>query len=233
MIRVRKSAERGLTVIDWLHSQHSFSFGEYFDPAQMHWGPLRVINEDVVAPGAGFPTHPHRDMEIVTWVLEGRLAHKDSTGKAEFITPGELQRMSAGTGIYHSEFNASETERVHLLQIWLLPGQTGLKPGYEQKSFAPVELQGRLRLVASPDGRDNAVTIHQDAEIYAGRFAAGETAQITPKPGRVQWVQVARGTATLNGVVLAQGDGAAISGEESLKIAANDAAELLVFDMAA
>ena len=231
MISIRKSAERGTTQIGWLDSRHSFSFGDYYDPDAMHWGPLRVINEDHVAPGAGFPTHPHRDMEIVTWVLEGELAHKDSTGTAEKILPGELQRMTAGTGIRHSEFNASATQPVHLLQIWLLPGEPGLPPGYEQKSFG-ADLDGRLRLVASPGGRDGSVTIHQDADLYAGRLAAGQTETLGLRPGRVQWVQVARGTATVNGVAMVQGDGAAISDEHSLAIAANDAAELLVFDMA-
>jgi redox-sensitive bicupin YhaK (pirin superfamily) len=232
MIKLRKSAERGATKIDWLDSKHSFSFGDYYDPAQMHWGPLRVINEDVVAPGAGFPTHPHRDMEIVTWVLDGELAHKDSTGTAETIRPGELQRMTAGTGIRHSEYNASATDPVHLLQIWLLPAAAGLKPGYEQKSFSS-ELNGTLRLVAAQDGRDNAITIHQDADIYAGRLDQGQTTTLPLQPGRVQWVQLARGAATLNGVALAQGDGAAISGENTLTIAANAPAEVLVFDMAA
>jgi quercetin 2,3-dioxygenase len=232
MISVRKSAERGTTNIGWLDSRHSFSFSGYYDPAQMHWGPLRVINEDVVAPGAGFPTHPHREMEIVTWVLEGELAHKDSTGNAELIRPGELQRMSAGTGITHSEFNASATNPVHLLQIWLLPGVAGLTPGYEQKSFAGA-LEGGLRLVASQDAREGSVTIHQDADLYAGRLNPGQKQTLPARPGRVQWVQVARGAATLNGVALAQGDGAAVKGEERLELAANDPAELLVFDMAA
>jgi hypothetical protein len=232
MISIRKSDTRGKTKIDWLDSRHSFSFGDYYDPAAMNWGPLRVINEDYVAPGAGFPTHPHRDMEIVTWVLEGELAHKDSTGNAEKIRPGELQRMTAGTGIRHSEYNASATEPVHLLQIWLLPGVQGLAPGYEQKSFSG-DIDGRLRLVASADGREGSVTIHQDAEIYAGRLVAGQSETLPVRAGRVQWVQVARGTATLNGVSLAQGDGAAVSGEQALAIAANDAAEVLVFDMVA
>lgn len=231
MITIRKSDDRGKTRIDWLDSKHSFSFGEYYDPAQMHWGSLRVINEDIVAPGAGFPPHPHRDMEILTWVLDGELAHKDSTGGAETIKPGELQRMSAGTGIRHSEYNASATAPVHLLQIWLMPGVAGLKPGYEQKSFDG--LDGALRLVASPDAADGSLTIHQDARLYVGRFKAGQAASLAAAPGRVQWVQVARGRATLNGVALEAGDGAAVQGETQLAIAANDAAELLVFDMAA
>ncbi len=231
MIQVRKSGSRGRTRIDWLDSYHSFSFGEYYDPAAMNWGPLRVINEDVVAPGAGFPTHPHRDMEILTWVLEGELAHKDSTGGAETIKPGELQRMSAGTGIRHSEYNASKTLPVHLLQIWLVPATGGLAPGYEQKSFDG--LDGRLRLVASPDAAEGSLTLHQDARLYVGRFSAGDEASLPTQNGRVQWVQVARGRASLNGIELQAGDGAAVHGEEALRIAANDAAELLVFDMAA
>ena len=197
----------------------------------MHWGPLRVINEDIVAPGAGFPPHPHRDMEILTWVLEGELAHKDSTGGAETIKPGELQRMSAGTGIRHSEFNASASAPVHLLQIWLVPGVAGLRPGYEQKSFDG--LDGKLRLVASPDAAEGSLTIHQDARLYVGRFGAGQEASLATVPGRVQWVQVARGRATLNGVALDAGDGAAVQGEDGLRLAANDRAEVLIFDMAA
>lgn len=231
MITIRKSEARGKTRIDWLDSKHSFSFGEYYDPAQMHWGPLRVINEDIVAPGAGFPTHPHRDMEILTWVLDGELAHKDSTGGAETIKPGELQRMSAGTGIRHSEYNASAQKPVHLLQIWLVPATAGLQPGYEQKRFDG--LDGRLRLVASPDAAEGSLTIHQDARLYVGRLAAGQEATLAAQPGRVQWVQVARGGATLNGHALQQGDGAAVRGEDALRIAANDQAEVLVFDMAA
>lgn len=231
MITIRKSEARGQTRIDWLDSKHSFSFGEYYDPAQMHWGPLRVINEDIVAPGAGFPTHPHRDMEILTWVLDGELAHKDSTGGAETIKPGELQRMSAGTGIRHSEYNASAQNPVHLLQIWLVPATAGLQPGYEQKRFEG--LDGRLRLVASPDAAEGSLTIHQDARLYVGRLAAGQEATLAAQPGRVQWVQVARGGATLNGHALQQGDGAAVRGEDALRIAANDQAEVLVFDMAA
>ncbi len=229
MISVRKSESRGRTRISRLDSYHSFSFGDYHDPAAMNWGPLRVINEDIVAPGAGFPTHPHRDMEILTWVREGELAHKDSTGGAETIKPGELQRMSAGTGIRHSEFNASQMGPVHLLQMWLLPATGGLPPGYEQKSFAG--LDSRLRLVASPDAAEGSLTIHQDARLYVGRFAAGDTVSLTAEKGRVQWVQVARGTASLNGIALQAGDGAAARGEDMLTIAASDRAELLGFDM--
>lgn len=232
MIRVRHADARGATRTGWLDSRHSFSFGEYFDQAHVHWGPLRVINEDWIAPGAGFPTHSHREMEIVTWVMEGELAHKDSTGNAEGLRPGELQRMTAGTGISHSEFNASGSAPVHLLQIWLLPGIGGLQPGYEQKSF-DAQLGERLRLVASGDARDGSVRIHQDADLYVGRMAAGQRDKLNTRAGRLQWVQVARGSVTVNGISLAQGDGAAVSDETALDLAANDDAEVLLFDMAA
>lgn len=230
MITLRKSAERGTTRIGWLDSRHSFSFGDYLDPRHMHFGPLRVINEDIVAPGAGFPPHPHRDMEIFTWVLEGGLAHKDSTGSAEVLRPGEAQRMTAGTGIRHSEYNASATDPVHFLQIWIVPRQGGLTPGYEQKSFA-AELDGRLRVIASPDGRDGSVTIAQDAAILAGRLRAGEIVTHRPAPGHVAWLQVARGAVTVNGIALAQGDGAAIQDETALELIAANDAEVLLFDM--
>lgn len=232
MITRRPAASRGITQIAWLDSRHSFSFGEYQDPRHTHWGPLRVINEDIVAPGAGFPTHPHREMEIITWILDGELAHKDSTGTVATIKTGELQRMSAGTGIRHSEFNASQTAPVHFLQIWLFPGINGLAPGYEQKSYAGA-YDGRLCLVASPTGRDGSVTIHQDADIHAARLAPGQTAALTARPGRVQWLQLARGAVTLNGQALAAGDGAAIAGENALAISADASAEFLLFDMAA
>jgi redox-sensitive bicupin YhaK (pirin superfamily) len=232
MITLRKSQDRGAVKIDWLDSKHSFSFGEYYDPAHMQWGKLRVINEDFIAPGAGFPTHPHRDMEIVTWVLSGRLAHKDSTGTEAFIEPGELQRMTAGTGIRHSEYNASATEQVHLLQIWMLPAKAGLAPGYEQKSVGHA-IEGQLGLVGSPDGRDGSVTIHQDVELYATRLQSGQEVQLPLRPGRVQWVQLARGAATLNGTALSAGDGAAIAEESRLALKADEPTEALVFDMAA
>lgn len=232
MIQLRKSADRGHVRIGWLDSRHTFSFGDYYDPAHMHWGPLRVINEDHVAPGAGFPTHPHRDMEIVTWVLSGTLAHKDSTGTEAVIRPGELQRMSAGTGIRHSEYNGSATEGVHLLQIWLLPARQGLPPGYEQKAVGPA-IEGRLGLVGSPDGREGSVTIHQDVDLYATRLQPGQSLDLPLRPGRVQWVQLARGEAALNTVALSAGDGAAIRDESKLAIIAETEAEALVFDMAA
>ncbi len=232
MIRLRKSQERGHVRLDWLDSRHTFSFGEYYDPAHMHWGPLRVINEDHVAPGAGFPPHPHRDMEIVTWVLDGELAHKDSTGGASVIRPGEVQRMSAGTGIRHSEYNASSEREVHLLQIWLLPAQAGLAPGYEQKNVADA-IDGRLRLIGSANGREGSVTIHQDVDLYAARLKAGEQVDLALRPGRVQWVQIARGAGLVNGQAVAQGDGAAIETETVLALRARDDVEALIFDMAA
>ncbi len=232
MLTIRKSTDRGAFRNDWLDSRHSFSFGEYYDPAYMGFASLRVINEDFIAPGAGFPTHPHRDMEIVTWVLEGELAHKDSTGTAATIRPGELQRMSAGTGIRHSEFNASATGRVHLLQIWLLPGQQGLPPSYEQTNIAS-RIEGRLGLVGAPDGADGAITIHQDVRLYAGRLPEGTAAGLNLAPTRAAWVQMARGSATLNGTALAQGDGAAVTGAGRIDLMATTPAEILVFDMAA
>ncbi len=231
MITLRKSADRGGGHHGWLDTKHSFSFADYHDPRHMGFGPLRVINEDRIAGGAGFPTHPHRDMEILTWVLDGALAHRDSEGHQATIRPGELQRMSAGTGIRHSEFNASRTASVHLLQIWILPERSGLPPGYEQKEFD--DLDGKLRLVAARDGRDGAVTVHQDAELWAARLAAGQQADFTPTPGRVQWLQVARGAVALNGQHLAAGDGAAIDDETALTLRAETPAELLLFDMAA
>jgi redox-sensitive bicupin YhaK (pirin superfamily) len=231
MISLRKSADRGGGNHGWLDSKFSFSFADYMDPRHMGFGPLRVINEDRIAPAAGFPTHPHRDMEILTWVLSGAVAHRDSEGNQAVVRPGELQRMSAGTGIRHSEFNASATDPLHLLQIWIIPGARGLKPGYEQTSFS--DLDGALRLVGAPDGRDGAVTIHQDAELYATRLAEGQQVAFTPKPGRIQWVQLARGAANLNGQALQQGDGAAVEDETALTIRAEQPAEVLLFDMAA
>jgi hypothetical protein len=230
MITLRKSADRGGGHHDWLDTKHSFSFADYHDPRHMGFGTLRVINEDRIAGGGGFPTHPHRDMEILTWVLEGALAHRDSEGHQAVIRPGELQRMSAGTGMRHSEFNASRTASVHLLQIWILPERPGLPPGYEQTAFD--DLDGKLRLVAARDGGDGAVTIHQDAELWVARLAAHQQAAFTPKPGRVQWVQVAHGAVDLNGQHLTAGDGAAINDETALTLRAEAPAELLLFDMA-
>jgi hypothetical protein len=231
MITVRRAAERGHTHTDWLDSWHTFSFGEYHDPRHVAFRALRVINEDRIAPGGGFGTHPHRDMEIVTYVLEGVLEHRDSLGNGSVIRPGEIQRMSAGTGIRHSEFNGSRSDPVHLLQIWITPGRLGLPPGYEQRALPP-GVRGGLRLIAAPDGRDGAVTIHQAAEIHATRLAPGGTATHPLAPDRHAWVQVARGAVTANGTALQAGDGAAVSDERAVTLRADTDAELLLFDLA-
>jgi redox-sensitive bicupin YhaK (pirin superfamily) len=231
MITIRKSSDRGGGNHGWLDSKFSFSFADYHDPRHMGFGPLRVINEDTIAPASGFPTHPHRDMEILTWVLDGAVAHRDSEGNQAVVRPGELQRMSAGTGIRHSEFNASSTEPLHLLQIWILPERRGLAPGYEQTAFT--DLEGKLRLVGARDGRDGAVTIHQDAELWAARLAQGQEVTFAPAPHRVQWLQVARGAVDLNSQRLGQGDGAAISDETVLTLRATGPSEVLLFDMGA
>lgn len=229
MIQLRKSAERGHVDHGWLDTRHTFSFADYYDPAHMGFSALRVINEDFVAPGKGFPTHGHRDMEIITWILDGALEHKDSLGNGSVIRPGDAQRMSAGTGIRHSEFNPSTTEVVHLLQIWLLPNRQGVAPSYEQTHVDDAALANRLCLIASPDGRDGSVTIHQDARVYAARLNGAEVAHILA-PNRRAWVQVARGTVALNGRHLAAGDGAAVENETSLQIT-GQGAELLLFDL--
>ena len=231
MISLRPAHARGHANHGWLDTWHTFSFADYYDPEEMGYGTLRVINEDRVAPRGGFPTHGHRDMEIVTYILEGALEHKDSLGNGSVITPGEVQRMSAGKGILHSEYNPSADTPVHLLQIWIEPAARGLAPGYEQKRFEPAELQGRLRLVASPLGRAGSVTLHQDTEIHAARLDAGETVTHTLAPGRVAYLHVARGTLTLNGLNMQAGDGAKIRDESRLDIVGVDAAELLLFDM--
>ena len=233
MLTVRKSEERGRAQFGWLDSKHSFSFGHYFDPKHMGFGPLRVINEDRVAPGGGFPTHPHADMEIISYVLAGALEHKDSIGTGSVIRPGDVQRMSAGTGIRHSEFNASKTEPVHFLQIWIIPERKGSAPSYEQKAFSSDEKRGRLRLVGSRDGRDGSVTIHRDVDLYAGLLTAGETVSHVLATGRIGWVQIARGTATLNGEQLRPGDGVAIERSGRLTLAGTDDTEVLLFDMPA
>lgn len=230
MITLRPAAERGVTKIDWLDSRHSFSFAEYHDPRHMGFGPLRVINDDRVAPGAGFPTHGHRDMEILTYVLEGELEHRDSLGTGSVILPGEVQIMSAGTGIRHSEFNPTD-EKLHLLQIWMLPEKGGLKPRYDQKAFPEEERRGRLRLVGARDGRDGAVTIFQDIDLYSTVLAKGDTVTHDLKPGRKAWIQMARGSAGVNGKALSEGDGAAIADEPRLQIVGVADAELLLFDM--
>jgi hypothetical protein len=231
MIKVRKSAERGRFTNDWLDSRHSFSFGEYYDPQHLGFSALRVINEDDVAPGAGFPTHPHRDMEIVTYVLDGALEHKDSLGTGSIIRPGDIQRMSAGTGIAHSEFNPQPDAATKLLQIWIRPEQRGIAPGYEQIHVPAHQRRGKLKLVASRDGREGSVTIHQNAAIHAGVLAAGEAASLTLGDGRTAWIQVARGAVVVNGTALTQGDGAAVTKETALNVAATADAEVLVFDL--
>ena len=231
MINIRPAAERGHFNHGWLDTWHTFSFADYHDPEHMGFRALRVINDDRVAPGQGFGTHPHRDMEIVTYVLEGALQHKDSMGTGSVIRPGDVQRMSAGTGVTHSEFNASKTEPVHLLQIWLLPSARGLEPSYEQKTFSDGDKRGKLRLVASPDGREGSVTIHSDAVVYAGLFASGERAELPLSPKRHAWVHVAKGRARVNGQPLEAGDGAALSNEATLSLEGVDGAEVLVFDL--
>jgi len=232
MISIRRSEERGRADHGWLDSRHSFSFADYHDPDHMGFGALRVINEDRVAPGAGFGTHPHRDMEILTYVLDGALAHKDSLGSGSVIRPGDVQRMSAGRGIRHSEYNASETEPVHFLQIWILPEARGLEPSYEEKHFAADERRGRLRLLASRDGRDGSLTVHQDVALYGGLLDLGDEVTHRLEPGRRAWLQVARGALALNGHSLEQGDGAAIRDGERLVLHATRPAELLLFDLA-
>ena len=231
MITLRPVKERGHTQLDWLDSWHSFSFDQYYDPKNMGFRTLRVINDDRVAPGEGFGMHPHRDMEILTWVLEGALEHSDSMGNGSVIRPGELQKMSAGRGIAHSEYNQSPSEPVHLLQIWILPNKKGVVPSYEQKSFAK-EVEGKLRLVASPDGREDSIVLLQDAELYIARLKAGQKVNHELIPGRYAWVQVARGNVTLNGIEMKAGAGAGVSEEKKLEIAANDDSEILLFDLA-
>ncbi|MGY0793323.1 pirin family protein [Azospirillum argentinense] len=232
MITIRNRDERGAVNMGWLNSKHSFSFGHYYDPAHMGFRALRVINDDRVIPGAGFPTHGHADMEIVSYVLDGALEHKDTLGTSSVIRPGDVQRMSAGSGIRHSEYNASKKDPVHFLQIWILPNEEGMVPGYEQKAFEREEKQGRLRLVGSRDGRDGSVTIHQDVDLYATLLDEGDSVTHELRPGRHAWVQVARGQVRLNGTVLKEGDGAAISKEESLTLDGVVSAEVLLFDLA-
>jgi quercetin 2,3-dioxygenase len=234
MITVRPAQARGTANFGWLDSRHTFSFGEYYDPKHMGFADLRVINEDRVAPGQGFSTHGHKDMEIISYVLEGALEHKDSIGTGSVIRPGDVQRMSAGTGIRHSEYNASQTEPVHFLQIWILPEQKGIEPGYEQKNFATAEKQGKLRLVGSRDGRDGSITIHQDVDLFATTLRAEDAVSHTFAHGRVGWLQVARGTVQLNDQVLVAGDGAAIAQNSAIALQGTaEDAELLLFDMAA
>lgn len=234
MITLRPAQERGAANFGWLDSRHTFSFGSYYDPKHMGFANLRVINEDKVIPSKGFGTHGHRDMEIISYVLEGALQHRDNIGNGSIIRPGDVQRMSAGTGIMHSEFNASQTEPVHFLQIWILPEKEGIEPGYEQKTFSEEEKRGTLRLVGSRDGRDGSITIHQDVDLYATSLQDGETVHHSLVEGRVAWLQVARGVVQLNDQMLSAGDGAAISQESRITLqGGSSAAEVLLFDMAA
>jgi hypothetical protein len=234
MIILRPAQERGSAYFGWLDSRHTFSFGEYYDPNHMGFASLRVINEDKVSPGQGFSTHGHRDMEIISYVLKGALEHKDSIGTGSVIRPGDVQRMSAGTGIMHSEFNASQTESVHFLQIWILPEQKGIAPGYEQKTFTDAEKRGKLRLVGSRDGRDGSITIHQDIDLYAAALPEGDEVSHRFTDKRVAWLQVARGAVQLDDQMLTAGDGAAISNESLITLrGATPDAEVLLFDMAA
>jgi len=231
MITIRRSEARGHANHGWLDSYHSFSFADYYDPDHMHFGPLRVINEDRIAGGQGFGTHGHRDMEIVTYVLEGALAHRDSMGNGSTIRHGDVQRMSAGTGVKHSEFNASQDEEAHLLQIWILPQRAGDQPGYEEKRFDDADKRGRLRIVASPDGRDGSVTIHSDASIYAALIDGAEQAIFPLPAGRRAYVHVARGALTVNGEALAAGDAAMIVDVETITLEQGRDAEVLLFDL--
>jgi quercetin 2,3-dioxygenase len=232
MIQIRKSDTRGHANLGWLDSRFSFSFAEYFDPQHVEFRTLRVMNDDRIAGGGGFPTHPHRDMEIVTYVLDGELAHKDSMGNGSVIKPGDVQYMSAGTGVAHSEFNASDKTPVHMYQIWMFPDKQGYTPTYDQKHFSAVEKQGKLRLVVSPDGRDGSVKIRQGNELYATVLAPGESVKHALQSERHAYVQVARGSVTLNGTKLAAGDGAAVSQEKALELTGVEDAEVLLFDLA-
>ena len=229
MITIRKAEDRGHFNHGWLDTFHTFSFADYYDPANMGFRALRVINDDRVAPGMGFGTHGHRDMEIITYVLDGELAHKDSMGNGSIIRPGEVQRMSAGTGVRHSELNPSPAQWLHLLQIWILPEREDITPGYEQKFFDPSERQGRLRLVASPDGADGSVTIHQDVRLYASLLSEDQDVVHAFEPQRYGWLHLARGAATVNGIELRAGDGAAIADERSITIKGDG--EVLLFDL--
>jgi redox-sensitive bicupin YhaK (pirin superfamily) len=231
MIQIRKSDTRGHANHGWLDSRFTFSFAEYFDPNHVEFRTLRVMNDDRIAGGGGFPTHPHRDMEIVTYVLDGELAHKDSMGNGSVIKPGDVQYMSAGTGVAHSEFNASDKVPVHMYQIWMFSDKQGHTPAYDQKHFSPAEKQGKLRLVVSPDGRNGSVKIRQGNELYATVLARGETVKHALQPERHAYVQVARGSVTLNGTKLATGDGAAVSQEKALELTGVEDAEVLLFDL--
>ncbi len=231
MFEIRHANDRGTASFGWLLSKHSFSFGHYYDPGHMGFGPLRVINEDRVQPGRGFDTHGHSDMEIISYVLDGALAHKDSMGNGSVMRPGDVQRMTAGTGVRHSEFNHSARDLVHFLQIWILPEQDGLEPGYEQKTFKDTDKRGRLRLIGSRDGRDGSITIHQDVNVYATCLSQGEAVSHQLAPGRLCWIQVARGQVDINGSALEAGDGVAIANEQMLSLGGLTETEVLLFDM--
>jgi redox-sensitive bicupin YhaK (pirin superfamily) len=231
MITLRKGNERGHTEIGWLDSYHTFSFGDYDDPKNRGFRVLRVINEDRVEPEEGFDTHPHRDMEIITYILEGELEHQDNMGTGSIIRPGDIQRMTAGTGVLHSEKNPSDSKPVRLLQIWIFPDQKGLKPSYEQKNFSNEEKNGKWRLVDSPDGKEGSVTIHQDARLYRSLLPAGQTVNYENPEGRYVWIQVAKGKAFLNGKQIEQGDGVAVTGRETLKLEGETQSEFLLFDL--
>lgn len=231
MNTIRRSHERGFADHGWLKSYHTFSFADYYDPEHVGFGPLRVINEDRVAPGGGFGTHGHRDMEIISYVLEGELAHRDSLGSGSVIRPGDVQRMSAGRGVRHSEFNNSDKDEVHFLQIWIQPNELSIAPEYEEKRFTPEDKRGRLRLIAAPDGAEGSVRIHQDARVYAGLFDGDERDELALEPDRRAFVHVARGSVTVNGEALNTGDALKITGESKVAIEGGQAAEVLVFDL--
>jgi quercetin 2,3-dioxygenase len=232
MLTIRQSKERGHFDHGWLNTYHTFSFDQYYDPRYMGFRSLRVINEDFVAPGRGFPTHGHRDMEIITYILEGALKHEDSMGTGSVIRPGDVQRMTAGTGVRHSEQNASDKERVHLLQIWILPNADGLAPGYEQKAFSEEQRRGQLRLIASADGRDDSVQLNQDVSLFASILDADQQVERAMDPARYAWIQVARGSISVNGETAEQGDGVIVVAESALTIGAQEPAEVLLFDLA-
>ncbi len=232
MLNIRKAGDRGHSNIGWLDSYHTFSFADFYDPDHMGFGHLRVINDDTVDPGAGFATHPHRDMEIISYVLEGALEHRDSMGNGSVIRPGDVQRMSAGTGVTHSEFNPSPDDPVHFLQIWILPEAIGLAPGYEQKNFTEADRRGRLALVASRDGRENSVSLNQDVDIHAGLLDGEDHVRFDPRTGRKLWIHVARGSVKVNGQLLEAGDGATTRSLEPLGFGDADSAEVLLFNMA-
>lgn len=232
MITLRKAEDRGHADHGWLNSHHTFSFANYYDPKHMGFRSLRVINEDYIAAERGFGAHSHRDMEIITYVLEGALEHRDSMGNTAVMRPGDVQRMTAGTGVTHSEYNHSDRDRIHLLQIWILPGERGLEPSYEQKTYSEAEKRGQLRLIASQDGRDGSVTVHQDVNLYATVLSKGEQVNLSDLGQRHLWVQVARGTVLLNGQPLTSGDAAAVSDEKTLELIGQEDAEVLVFDLA-